>query len=711
MSIKLLSNDVINKIAAGEVVERPLSIVKELVENSIDAGATKIDVYIENGGKKKIVVKDDGSGVSREDAPLCLVSHATSKISSSEDLFSISTMGFRGEALSSISSVSRFEMISSLKDSGGAGVRFGVNLEENDGSFFIVDRQGLEPGTTVTVRDLFFNIPARLAFLKSEKSEQQAIVETLEGLSIAHPQVSLSLYQSGKTLFQSLGVQTEDDRFGKKALRSRLAPVYKTATLSDMVYGYSSSRYLDLELMISKPSVGYSNSRGILFFVNSRQVVNKNLRSTFLRGYQSYLLKGKYPCGVCLMNIDSTLVDVNVSPSKNQVRFQYEKETLSFLIKTVQEVLRKGDWLLDKISDPSQLTQSAGFKGRSAVVPVNIDSLSLFPSSSKTSYRSTEVLSSSSSFVSNSPSWSRSRSIESNRNFILDKKDLRKNLDQALNVPELEFNDLSLQDQSFYSKTSEAIEDEKHTGSSLDSTGVIYGARSCKTDSLDTGAISSLDDFSESLSETYSDLSSHKNIVQKIDWLSMRYLGSYANCYLFLEYMDQLVVIDQHAFHERILYEKMIQDPTYLNQKQQLLVFESVSCDPAMIEKAQTYKSQLSSYGFGFHIVNDSIIEISEIPVILADSDISEVFIQVLEGIDTCLDCDGTFGGSKLSKKIYETIACHSAVRSGENLDERQVKSLFKQASEVGFCWTCPHGRNCFKFFDKTQVEKWFDRI
>lgn len=707
MSIKLLSNDVINKIAAGEVVERPTSIVKELVENSIDAGATKIDVYIENGGKKKIVVKDNGFGVSKEDAPLCLVSHATSKISSSEDLFSISTMGFRGEALSSISSVSRFELISSTKDSGGSGVRLGVNLEENDGSFFIVDRDGLESGTTVTVRDLFFNIPARLAFLKSEKSEGQIIVETLEGLSIAHPQVSLSLYQSGKTLFQSFGVQTEDDRFGEKALRSRLIPVYKTATLSDMVYGYSSSRYLDLELMISKPSVGYSNSRGILFFVNSRQVVNKNLRSTFLRGYQSYLLKGKYPCGVCLMNIDSTLVDVNVSPSKNQVRFQYEKETLSFLIKTVQEVLRKGDWLLDKISDPASFSQSARFKGRSAVVPVDIDSLSLFPTSSKKPFSSVELSSSvsSSSFVRSSSSWSRSKSLESNRNFILDKKDLKKHLDQSLNVPQVEFSDPGLADQTHFVKEEQysSSGDGSSSSSNLsDSTRVFQGATtSYKTDSLDLDATTS-SGFEDDSSE---------NAIQKIDWLSMRYLGSYANCYLFLEYMDQLVVIDQHAFHERVLYEKMVQDPTYLNQRQQLLVFESVSLDPTMVEKAQLYQSQLSSYGFSFQIVNDSIIEISEVPVILAESDIAEVFVQILEGIDTYPDCNGAFGGSGLSKKIYETIACHSAVRSGEALDERQVKSLFKQASEVGFCWSCPHGRNCFKFFDKSQVEKWFDRI
>ncbi len=677
MSIKLLSNDVINKIAAGEVVERPRSIVKELVENSVDACSTKIDIFIEQGGKKKIVVKDNGLGISYEDSSLCLVRHATSKISSGEDLFSISTMGFRGEALSSISSVSRLELIS--YHSGSTGFRLGVNLEENSGDFFVLPREGVESGTTVTVRDLFFNIPARLAFLKSDKSEEQAIVETVQGLSIAHPHVDISLYQAGKCLFQNHAVEPMEDRFGEQALRERACPIFKTSTLSDMVYAQSVGKYLNLEMLLSKPSIGYSNSRGILFFVNSRQVENKNLRSSFLRGYQSYIMKGKYPCGICLLTVDPTLVDVNVSPTKNQVRFQYEKETLGFLIKTVQETLRKGDWLQDR------LIPGSSFSDSSKVVPVKVDEFSLIPSQSlKSSPELTGSVLSQSFYSSSSFSSRGTRRSDRSDSF-------KPKISEA--VPILEFS------------SEEEVQSRRYQPAVQDR---ILGASYQET-STQNRSLPVVDQ--KNLFENTDSISSQNNLIQRIDWASMKYLGSYANCYLFLEYQDKLVVIDQHAFHERVLYEKMIKDPSYLNQRQQLLVYESITLNRDDFEKACEYKNEFEKLGFSFNTVADSVVEISQIPAILANSDIETVFTEILEGIDLDLNQDGSFTGSSKTKKIYETIACHSAVRSGEGLDETQVRQLFKLAQEVEFCWSCPHGRNCFKFFDKTQVEKWFDRI
>lgn len=323
--IKLLSKIVADKIAAGEVVDRPLSIVKELVENSIDAGAAHITVEIKNGGKSYIRVTDNGSGIDKNDVALAFMRHATSKISEAEDLDHIGTLGFRGEALASIAAVSRVELITKRKEdkTGSKLVIEGGEVAENV-------PVGCPDGTTLVVSDLFYNTPARLKFMKSDSTESTLIIDFVSKIALAYPDIIIRLISNGVNLFTTQG---KGDRF------NAILTVYNREIGDGLIPVFAESETLKLEGFVSKPSCSKTNRKHQVFFVNGRVISSKVMESGIEEAYFDKMFDGRFPIGFLFLSVDSTKVDVNIHPNKKEVRFDDDRVIREFLSREIRTVL------------------------------------------------------------------------------------------------------------------------------------------------------------------------------------------------------------------------------------------------------------------------------------------------------------------------------------------------------------------------------------
>src|SRR5882724_10194854 len=381
--IRLLPEQVANQIAAGEVVERPASVIKELVENSLDAGATRVTVEIQAGGRSLIRVTDDGSGMSRDDALLSLERHATSKIQRAEDLASIATMGFRGEALPSIASVSRFTLLTRERDSSSPE---GTQIHINGGKMVEVKAAGSAPGTSVQVRQLFYNLPARRKFLRTEETEAAHIQHHLTLAALAFPEVAFTFQKDGRSVWQLPQMKSEDDPASRlAALRERLRALYgaeqKLLAVDFAAAGVveepsdenqdadspSVARASSFRLwgFIGAPGVSRSTREDQHVFVNRRPVENRGLHFALLEGYHTSLMKGRYPVCCLFLEIDPAAVDVNIHPAKREVKFHRETEVRRLVAQAVRQTLMefhagesKVQSLKSKTAEPSPVGSS-----------------------------------------------------------------------------------------------------------------------------------------------------------------------------------------------------------------------------------------------------------------------------------------------------------------------------------------------------------------
>ena len=629
--IHLLEDHIINKIAAGEVVERPASVVKELLENSLDAGSSKIEIELEEGGKKRITIRDDGSGIPVEDVPLALTRHATSKISSDEDLFQVSSMGFRGEALASIASISRLSL-----GSRQSGADEGVKLVVEGGNIETEAHPWNGPvGTSITIENLFYNVPAREKFLKSPNTEFSHCLELVQSLAISRPEVGFSLTHNGKEKFRTSPNHISADepqkkRIGEEVLRERLGEVWGADIAKNLIYIVEENQYGSVEALVSPPGVEKATSRQMLSFVNRRWVKDKTLRYGLLRGYQSHLLKGRFPVAVVLFSCDPGLVDCNVHPAKTELRFQYSGEVQGLLAMGVRNGIRGLSWA----NPVDEKTQSVNSSERSMEhLSTGVPSM---PEETK-AYRRSETA----EFVVPSPP-----SAPFSR--------------KTLNVPE------------------KLAHTNAHPLTSVQPT------------------------FS------FADKAPSKPLHEAIPWDALRYLGCYSRCYLLFDGGEHLLAVDQHAFHERILFEKLLSDRNLLLTAQPLLVPEVVDVSNQACEFLDQNNQFLNNSGFQFKKCGDNAIEVFAVPSILTGRSFELLFEDLAKPANQ--QAEGELIGSALSHHTLATLACHSAVRAGEELSLEELKLLIKDARSVDFYHNCPHGRRVFRWFSKSTVEAWFDR-
>jgi DNA mismatch repair protein MutL len=587
--IKRLPDDLINKIAAGEVVERPASVLKELLDNALDAGSKNIQIELEEGGSKRITIIDDGSGIQTDQMELAFCRHATSKIDTTEDLFNIRSMGFRGEALSSIAGVAKVCL-----DSKPIEQDQGCRLVIHGGSKISQDSIPMPNGTQVTVEDLFFNIPARKAFLK--KNEYPACLEVVQKLALSHLSVGFRLFHNQKL---------QIDFAPNTTLRHRLSALFSQDSVESLIEVEHKNTYGTVHGLISPPGYEKSSSRYIHIFVNHRPVEDKALRFAILRGYHSHLLKGQYPVAVLFLECDPSIIDVNVHPAKTEVRFQYAPEVQSLIASGIRESLRRGDWA----KSPSQSSSI----------------LDYFASQPETSTRSYEA------------------------------KTLNFNEPQG----------------SSYTPSSFAPKEVLSLG--------------------------------QRESRPLQQVNVTPTIQQDIiPWQDLKFVGELSKCYLLFEYQGDLLCVDQHAFHERILYEQLRSNPKTFTKSQPLLVAEAVELRATQIARLMEAQATMENYGFRWHMVNETTLEVQAVPQLLAQRSIEDMLAEISES-----ECDSM---EQLSEKVLATMACHGAVRAGDSLNEGERGELISLASKVDFYMNCPHGRRVFKWWSNYQVQRWFDR-
>ncbi len=595
-SIKILPENVANQIAAGEVIERPASVVRELLDNSIDAGADKINIGIEEGGKRLIRVADNGSGMDRDDLLLAIERHATSKITSIADIFAINTLGFRGEALPSICSVSKTEITSRPADEITA-----CRLKITGGVLESVDEAGAPAGTTVEVRDLYFNTPARRKFLKALKTETGHIIDTVARIALPFKNIQIQLKDKSTNRIL-LNLPSSENEL------NRLSALFGKDTAVSLLDAHFEGDGLKIRAYLSLPEMGRARGDRIYVYVNNRSVRDKLVIGAVTRGYGQRLMKGRYPQVALFMDIDPSLVDINVHPAKQEVRF----EDSGFIYQSVSSTIARA--LGDQLN-----TLSSGMQEKGGGEPV---------------IKIPEKKPSPVSNLISEPAWEYSGKTGAEP-----------------------------------SRAEEIIEKQE-----------IPEARNRKTGAGQDFLL--------------------KN--------TPRIIGQLKNTYLLFQDQDGLLIIDQHAAHERIVYETL--KSKYRNSKverQSFLLPVTLELSIKDTRILEGKLEQLLKLGFEIENFGGTSFIIRSVPAVLVNSDWEEFLsdlIPVLEDEDD-LSTDGAMD------KLLTVMACHGAIRAGHRMSDLEITQLIEQLEKMDIPSNCPHGRPVFKKFNYSEIEKMFKRI
>ncbi len=612
--VRLLDDSVINKIAAGEVIERPASVLKELVENSVDAGATRITVEVEKGGRALMSVTDDGCGMSREDALMSLERHATSKIRSDEDLFSIDSLGFRGEAVPSIAAVSRFELTT-----GEHGADVGTRLVVEGGEVTVLEDAPSPGGTEIRVRRLFFNTPVRTRFLRSPRTEMAHVVDAVHRLSLAAPHVAFRLIADGRRLLDA----PRADR-----LETRAAAVLGAKTAQSLVPLQAERAGMRLEGLVSKPSLSRANNGGLYLYVNGRFVKDRTLVGAVLSAYRGVLGRGRYPVVVLFLDVPPDTVDVNVHPTKVEVRFVNSSEVWRFLGGAVSDRLASvGAAPMDEASaadvaeDPEPSGEAAPFGFGPA--------------------------------VSRSPPRPFARTLAARA------------MDAAPPPDSGDPDPLGFAAEAAPPDASRACTARAAAWSSRPRDGDGWGGRA---------------------RPRFSDL---------------RLLAQYDAAFLLCELDGELMVLDQHAAHERVVFERLRAGGA---TAQRLLVPELLELGPdrtaAVAERAGPGLSEL---GIEVSAFGDGTLALQGVPRGLAAARVRAALHDLAD-----LLAEATPTPEDLRLELAGLLACRASVHAGDTLEPAAVRTLLAHLDGLDDAFACPHGKPTLVRFDRADVARWF---
>ncbi len=608
MVITLLSEDVINKIAAGEVIERPASVVKELVENSLDAKATKITIEIEHCGKELISITDNGEGMSEEDARKSILRHATSKIKSADDLFSINTLGFRGEALASIAAVSKFSLTTKKKE-----MMAGFNLAVEGGFVVSTGIAPVEPGTIIEVRDLFYNTPARKKFLKTDAVELHHIIDAVTQYALVNPQVSFKLIHNERDVLHSPAVGDQ---------RSNLASLYGVATAKELLELSFQKDGISLHGFICKPYHARNDKHQQALFVNGRWIKNHDLVNAVYEGYHAMLFVNRHPIFVLHVELDPTKIDVNVHPNKSEIRIEQKELVCDLITRAVQECLQKHQLLPTvEVEMEQQETLSSSFSGKKNAN----DTIYSFEPSTQT----------------------------------------------VLSVKEAD--------------------------------AVSYGA-------LGMGSgVETVNDFSSfpsSVSSFSKANPAESTLLSSSTFPELRLLGQVHKTFFVAETHGGVFFIDQHAAHERVMYEQLMKQLNHGNiDVQQLLTGEVLNFSAAEAALCEQFQGQLQEMGFLVDYFGTNSFLLKTAPAVFGRQQAKGLFMEILH----------TMGENKnqveqLREVIITRMACRAAVMAGEELTVSRMEVILGQLRETEFPYTCPHGRPTLLKTTAEELEKKFRR-
>lgn len=613
--IKVLEKHVADRIAAGEVVDRPLSVVKELVENSIDAGATSIVVEIRNGGKTYIRVTDNGCGINAEETEIAFARHATSKIVTDRDLESIETLGFRGEALASIASVSRVELLTKTREA-AAGTRVilhGGDVIEN-GPY------GCPDGTSMIVSDLFYNTPARLKFMKSDNTESSLIIDFVSQIALAYPEIRIRMVNNGNILFSTIG---------KGILYDSILTVYSKSVGQDLVSVDYRDGYLHLYGYVSAPMNNRTSRKNQIFFVNGRVVSSKVIERGVNQAYSDRMFEGRFPICFLFLEVAPDKLDVNIHPNKRDVRFNDE----AFISDSVARAIRQA------LDSKTAMAQVHAEIHETAPVEKSVNLFKQTENMPKVSAKQEQV---------------NIKNILSTRRAETEKKEAEV---EKIVQPEV---------------------------------AIKVPAASAPAETVKAAVSAPV--LKENVPFRFEDL---------------KPIGSVFATYILCSDDDTFYLIDQHAAHERVFFEKLLREfKSSAKQTQPSLIPIVLNVRPALSARADEWMQVISDMGFDISEFGPNTYKITAVPMFMDLSEAEDFINDFLEHLDDNMDFTD-YG--RLNKIISKS--CKSAVKGNDQLHDVEIRGLLNELAKCENPYSCPHGRPTFVRFTKYELEKFFKRI
>lgn len=631
--IHLLNPEEINKIAAGEVVERPVSIVKELFENAIDAGSTRIDVYVNDGGKSLVRIVDNGCGMSPDDAQMACVQHATSKINTIDDLTSIASYGFRGEALASIASVSTFQLITKERES-----QTGIKLVLHNGAVQTSETVACPQGTDIAITNLFDNVPARKKFLKATETEFNQIQALVQAYACAHECIHLRLFHNDRLVHNCPPVD---------ALKSRIAQVWDEQCVHHLldVAHENAGIKLTISGFITNHTYGRYNTGRILLFVNKRWIKNAALTRAIVRGYANVYQPGKYPAAVLFIETDPALIDVNIHPRKEEVQFVHsgsiERAAQNIVKERLEAVVRQ------QLQNSTQAT---------------VNSISY------TARQEVGFFKTPSYFTQELPEPYAQKTSTETKNFA------QGSLTQEITGSNLLRNVMSSNKPTI--KFPEATSGETE----------VSGEGVSPTKS------------NEAARQRLTEMGSERN-TQDIPHI----IGQHDNTYILIAHPEGIVFVDQHAAHERIIYEQLTQSAQ--NTTSITLLFpHTVTITPSEVLLLEKNQDTLKTYGIITEMIGPERLAISASPIVLKSSNLTEVIKKILA------DLEQNNESADPHHTIRARMACAGATKAGDQLTIEKMREIITQLRICVNNTTCPHGRPTTWLLPTKELEKKFKR-
>lgn len=622
--INILDDSTINKIAAGEVVERPSSIIKELVENSIDAGSSYISIEIENGGKDLIRIVDNGSGIDKDDVNKAFLRHATSKINTVEDLSSLESLGFRGEALASISAVSKLEMLTKTEEA-----LIGLRIVLDGGKIREKEATSANRGTQISVRDLFFNTPARRKFLKSNQAEAQAITDIVNKIAIGNPSIKIKYINNSKTIYETLG---------DGSIINAIRMIYGRDISENLIEIDYRSKYFSISGYLGNNNIYRGNRNHQHLYINGRYIKSPNISKKINDAYKAIIPINKYPIYFVNISVDPAKVDVNIHPSKLEVKFDQEEEILNELSDFVRGILLKSS-LVGRYKNNSRdkdLYNKNSFAG--------FNSFSYSPQEVENNLTSTAIRED----VSNS--CSNQNTNESPRGQA-----------DMIQTP-IRLSDIN----------NGGIQDKKEVDSKME-----YQQSSFIEESPDRNP----------------------------DFIGLKFIGIIFDTYIIFSKNDDMIMLDQHAAHERIRFEMYMSKYKANDISVQMLIDPIImDLDANDMDTVRKNIDVFSSFGFLVEEFGHRSISIRGLPNTFGEPESKRFIYELIDGL------------GKIDN-IYDTkydeiaeIACKSAIKGNDKISIEEAKHLIGQLEECSNPYTCPHGRPTMVKMTRYEIEKLFKR-
>ena len=696
--INVLTEEVANMISAGEVVERPASVVKELVENSVDAGAASVTVEIKNGGMSYIRVTDNGGGIEKDDLKTAFLPHATSKIKNGADLAKIMTLGFRGEALASIAAVSSVEVFTKTKAD-----NFGSLITVKGGKVLEEDETGCADGTTVIVRDLFFNTPARMKFLKKDSAETAYITDVMNKVILGNPSVAVKYISQSKTVTSA----------GDGNLKNAIFAVYGADYAKNLIEVDYSDESIRVSGFIGNSQISRNTRAYQTFFINGRNFVSRALSAALSEGCKNTVMVGKFPFAVLNVEINPAFVDVNVHPTKMEVRFSDDKKVFEAVYWAVKNALEKKR-VVPEMKMPERKLEKKKFDVPEGIKKSNQIDINLLRDAfvkPKESYRA-ENSEIKISDIKPDVKTEEIRTAKAEEHINKEEKisDVQKSAPstEIPNNGRVTIDDLKLK------ADTKTLNDEGKCYPDDEFVRTASGAETFESLKKDAENFGAKPHTGAGANGAYDNVYDDEKTDEKITntelkaGIDFRVVGQIFSTYIIVEKSGEMCVIDQHAAHERLYFEEFTED--YKNKSilsQIMLIPATVSLAPTLFETVSENKEFFASLGFEIDDFGDNVVIVRKIPAALEGCGIDGLIVEIAEILQNKSKVDLT----DLSEISLHTMACKRAIKGNTPLSYKEMEDLVQKVYTLGNINTCPHGRPIEIKMSNKDLEKEFKRI